>query len=370
MLSDDSGFRETVDPPRFSLTFPIYQTSAFKLPEGDHYRYGREKNPTVEELERIISFFEGTPGTTCFSSGMGAISTTLLTLVEPGGSLVIPLDLFARTRAFTLNFLKKWNVDVKVTGIGTDSILSAISEGSVVLVESMSNPILRLYDLEKIARAVHAKNGILISDSTFATPVNLKGCAFGSDVSIHSLSKFIGGHNDIIGGSASGNQEIISRIDLFRRTIGTNMDPNTAFLAIRGLKTLSLRMERINSSAMKIARKLEEEGIFDHVIYPGLESHPDHQVASRMMNAYGGVISFHLKERGDKPLERLKSLSLIEPANTLGSVGTVISHPMTMSHRSLSKMEFNELGIDEYFFRLSVGTEDPELILKDLRKMA
>ena len=369
-MSDDSEFKETVDPPRFSLTFPIYQTSAFKLPEGDHYRYGRENNPTVEELARIISIFEGTQSTTCFSSGMGAISTTLLSLVEPGTRLVIPLDLFARTRGFIINFLKRWKVDVKVTGIGTDSVIDEISEGGVVFVESVSNPVLRVYDLEKIARAVHSMKGLLISDSTFATPVNLKGCAFGSDVSIHSLSKFMGGHNDIIGGSASGDPEIISKIDLFRRTIGTNMDPNTAFLAIRGLKTLSLRMEKINSSALKIARNLEEGGIFDEVIYPGLESHPDHKVASRMMNGYGGVISFRLKDAGGKPLERLKSLSLIEPANTLGSIGTVISHPMTMSHRSLTMTEFKDLGVDENFFRLSVGTEDPELILKDLRKMA
>jgi cystathionine gamma-synthase len=189
-------------------------------------------------------------------------------------------------------------------------------------------------------------------------------------VSIHSLSKFIGGHNDIIGGSASGKSDIISRIDLFRRTLGTNMDPNTAFLAIRGLKTLSLRMEKINKSAMKIALELEEAGIFQEVIYPGLKSHPDHNIASRMMSGYGGVISFRLKTGKVSPMEKIRSLSLIEPANTLGSVGTVISHPMTMSHRSLSRDEFEKLGIDENYFRLSVGTEDPELIIKDLRSMA
>ena len=368
-MNNTENIKETVDPPRYSLTFPIYQTSAFKLPEGDHYRYGRENNPTVEELSRIISGLEHSESTTCFSSGMGAISTTLLSLLDPGNSLVIPADLFARTRNFASTFLRKWGISLKITKPGTEEIISSISSGTVVFLEAISNPGLRVYDVKKIAEAVHRKGGLVIVDATFATPVNIRPIELGSDISIHSLSKFIGGHNDLIAGSASGNRNLIERIDSFRRTLGTNLDPNTAFLTIRGIKTLQLRMEKINRNAAHIAGKLSEMGIFEEVIYPGLPNHPDHDVALSSLRGFGGVISFRLKEGTGQPLEKIKRLRYIEPANTLGSVNTVISHPMTMSHRSLNREDLAVLGVDERFFRLSVGIENPDEILEDLLLM-
>ncbi len=362
--------KETIDPPRYSLTFPIYQSSAFKLPEGNRYRYGRENNPTVEELGRIISGMEGAESTTCFSSGMGAISTSLLTFLKPGSNLVMPLDLFARSRSIATGFLRDWGVNVKTCGTGTENILKSLGEGSLVFLEAISNPTLRVYDIERIAKAAHEKGGILIVDSTFATPVNLKPLEFGADISLHSLSKFIGGHNDIIGGSVSGKEELISRIDAFRRTLGTNMDPNTAFLAIRGIKTLGLRMEKGNKNAMFLAQRLSEMKVFDEIIYPGLPEHPDHSIASRILKGFGAVLSFRVRNGSGNYSQLLKKLEHIEPANTLGSVNTVISHPMTMSHRSLGKEELKEIGVDENFFRLSLGIESPESILQDILNMA
>ncbi len=369
-MSYETDIKETVDPPRYSLTFPIYQSSAFKLPEGNRYRYGRENNPTVEELGRIISLMEGAESTTCFSSGMGAISTSLLTLLKPGSKLVMPLDLFARSRSIATGFLREWGVKVKTCGTGTENVLKSLEDGSFVFLEAISNPSLRVYDIERISKAVHEKGGTLIVDSTFATPVNLKPLDHGADISLHSLSKFIGGHNDIIGGSVSGRDDLISRIDAFRRTLGTNMDPNTAFLAIRGIKTLGLRIEKGNKNALFLAQKLSEMNVFDEIIYPGLPEHPDHRIASRILKGFGAVLSFRVKKGSGSYDELLKKLKHIEAANTLGSVNTVISHPMTMSHRSLGKDELREIGVDENFFRLSLGIENPETILEDVLNMA
>lgn len=361
--------KETVDPPRYSLTFPIYQTSAFKLPEGDRYRYGRENNPTVEELSRIISELEGAESTTCFSSGMGAISTSLLSLLKPGSRLLLPLDLFARTRNLATGFLREWGVEVTTSGTGTENILKSLKEGTVVFLEAISNPSLRVYDIERISDSVHEKGGILIVDSTFATPINLKPLELGADLSLHSLSKFIGGHNDIIAGSISGRNELITIIDNFRRTLGTNLDPNTAFLAIRGIKTLELRINKGNENAFYLAKKLSELNVFDEVIYPGLDGHPDHLIASHQLSGYGPVLSFRVRKGAENPIELMKKLRYIEPANTLGSVNTVISHPKTMSHRSIGREELREIGVDENFFRLSVGTENPDTILEDILRM-
>ncbi|MEM3676419.1 MAG: aminotransferase class I/II-fold pyridoxal phosphate-dependent enzyme [Thermoplasmataceae archaeon] len=365
-MSNQTPIRETVDPPRFSLTFPIYQTSAFKLPEGEKYRYGREGNPTVEELQRIISEFENSEETVCFSSGMGAIVTTLLTLIKPGQRLIMPIDTFARTSRFARDFLAKWGVDVRIVSPGTEPIISEISKGCVVFVETISNPILRVYDIHKLSKEVHSADGLLITDSTFATPVNCSPVKLGSDVDIHSLSKFIGGHNDLIGGSASGNFELLKQIDLFRRTLGTSMDPNTAFLAIRGIKTLKLRMEKINENANEVAKQLSKIDQFKGVSYPGLPSHPDFQIASRILKGYGGVVTFRKNNfRGiEKPT--FEGLRLVIPANTLGNITSIISHPATMSHRSLEPKEMDLLGIDGHTFRLSVGIEDPDMIVEDI----
>jgi len=368
-LSSHHIIRETVDPPRYSLTFPIYQTSAYKLPEGEAYRYGREGNPTVEELQRILTVLEHAEDTVCFSSGMGAITTSLLSVLSPNDRLVIPIDTFARTSRFAKQFLSKWGVNVKIVAPGTDSVLEAVGQRTVVFVETVSNPILRVYDVGQIAREVHSGGGILITDSTFLTPVNGSPLQFGSDLDIHSLSKFIGGHNDLIGGSASGSSDIIKRIDAFRRTLGTNMDPNTAFLIIRGIKTLDLRMQRINENALEIARRLSLDRSFSGVSYPGLPDHPDHDIAKRTLKGYGGVVTFRKPIfRGGK-IPSFDGLKVVTPANTLGNVNSIISHPVTMSHRSLEPSEFKQLGIDDATFRLSVGIEDPALIVDDLQNL-
>ena len=360
--------KESVDPNTGSLSFPIHQTSAFLMPEGERYRYSRELNPTVEELGRIIALLENTEAATCFASGMGAISTTLLALCKPGSKVLIHKDTFARTYKFVTEFLVKWGVRAIVPDLGNEAFVREAEKADIVFLESLTNPILRVYDVEEVAKAVHSNNGLLVVDETFATPINQCSSDLGADVVIQSLSKFISGHNDVIGGSAAGSKVLMEKIDNFRRTLGTTMDPNTAFLTLRGIKTLKTRMSQINNSAMEIAKNLGKIDGFSNVLYPGLLNHPDREISSRNLKGYGGVVTFDISIRGD-PLEAMKKMSIITPANTLGGVNSTISHPSTMSHRSLSPEEKKALGIRHETFRLSVGLEEPEDLIDDLKRM-
>lgn len=360
--------KESVDPNTGSLSFPIHQTSAFLMPEGERYRYSRELNPTVEELGRIIALLENTETATCFASGMGAISTTLLALCRPNSKVLIHKDTFARTYKFVTEFLVKWGVKAIVPELGNEAFVREAKKADIVFLESLTNPILRVYDVEAVAKAVHSNNGLLVVDETFATPINQCSSDLGADVVIQSLSKFISGHNDVIGGSAAGSKHLMEKIDNFRRTLGTTMDPNTAFLTLRGIKTLKTRMSQINRSAMDIAENLGKIEGFSNILYPGLMNHPDRGISSRNLKGYGGVVTFDINIQGD-PLEAMKKMSIITPANTLGGVNSTISHPSTMSHRSLSQEEKKALGISHETFRLSVGLEEPEDLIKDLKKM-
>ncbi|MEM0156688.1 MAG: PLP-dependent transferase [Thermoplasmataceae archaeon] len=358
--------KESIDPVTGSLTYPIYQTSAYRMPDGERYRYSREANPTVEELGRIISLLENTDSSTAFSSGMGAITTTLLTLLRPGMRLLVTRDCFARSFRFATEFLRKYGIIVSVSDPGNENVMSLAADADLIFLESISNPVLRVYDIPTISRIASEHGGKVLVDSTLATPVNQKPHDQGASAVIHSLSKFMSGHNDVIGGSVSGDADLITSVDSFRRTLGTSMEPNTAYLIIRGLKTLNVRMERINRSAMELARRLEEDPAFGMVRYPGLPSHPDSNVAGKLLRGFGGIISFDIKEDRTIPKEFMGRLKIIEPANTLGGVNTTISHPATMSHRSLSPDERRRVGFSESTFRLSVGLEDPDVIFDDI----
>lgn len=359
--------RDKVIGPAFPLTFPIFQTASYSIPEGERYRYGREANPTVEELERQISLYEGTEKSVCFSSGMGAISTSLFHLLEPGGVVVTTIDTFARSSRLISGFMKKWGVRATVSPPGTEALLSHITERCTVFIESISNPLLRVYDIRRITHKVHALGGILICDSTFSTPENMNAADLGADLVINSLSKFMAGHNDVIGGSASGNHEIIHGIDTLRRTLGTNMDPNTAYLTLRGLKTLNLRMKEINKNGISVARNLQTVNRISNVNYPGLINHPDYEYSKDVLKGYGGVMTFEIEGISGRQNELFSHLKVIQPANTLGNTISVISHPKTMSHRSLSEDELKLVNVSDNTFRLSVGIEDSEKIIEDLK---
>lgn len=358
---------EDIDPETGALTYPIYQTSAYLLPKGERYRYTRESNPTVEELAKKVAIIEECPSGSAFSSGMGAITSTFLGVLEPGSKLVVASDIFARSYRFASGFLSKWGVNVKIAEPGTENIVSAIDKDTdLIFIEGLSNPTLRVNDIREISRVAVENGSRLIVDSTFTTPINQKPYLLGADLVVHSASKFLAGHNDVIAGTVSGRKELVEKADSMRRTLGSSLDPHAAFLVLRGLKTLRVRMEAINKTAMEIAKYLEENHNVSHVYYPGLKSHPDHRIANQILEGFGGVVSFDIKGDADEAIKFLSRLKLVMPANTLGGVNSTISHPKTMSHRGLTDEERSRVGIKENTLRLSVGLEHYEDITGDL----
>ncbi len=227
---------------------------------------------------------------------------------------------------------------------------------------------MRVLDVEEISKVAKEKGGSIIVDNTFATPINMKPIDLNADVVVESASKFIAGHNDVIVGLAAGPKEVMTKVDLIRRTMGTSLDPHTAYLTIRGMKTLKIRMDVINRNAMTIAEFLEDHPRVSKVYYPGLKSHQDFNIASRILKGFGGVVSFDVKGTADDAIKVMKSLNVIVAAQTLGGVNSVISHPPSMSHRTLSPEERKAVGISESLLRLSVGIEDANDLIEDLDK--
>lgn len=360
---------ESVDPETGALTYPIYQTSAYQLPRGERFRYSRESNPTVEELSRKIAQLDFAPAGGAFASGMGAITSTFLSLLEPGSRVLIQRDIFARSYKFATDFLSKWGVNVEVAGPGTESLLQGLaSKPDLTFVEGISNPALRVVDIKRLAEESQKHESTLVVDSTFSTPFNETPFKDGADLVIHSASKFLAGHNDVIAGVMAGNEDIVSKVDMIRRTMGPSLDPHAAFLVLRGLKTLKVRMDAINRSALKIAEVLEGSTRIARVFYPYLESHPDRDIARKALKGGGGVVTFQIEGGSKECLSLLSKLKLVMPANTLGGVNSTISHPWTMSHRGLTDEERKLAGITENMLRLSVGLEDSEDIISDIRQ--
>ncbi len=369
MNDSTKSVNEKIDEQTGAITTPIYQTVAFEFPEGERYRYSREANPTVCELSRKIAQLESAEMGVSFSSGMGAISTTLLHYVSPGKTVVIHRDMFGRSFRFFNDFLKTWGVKIEVADIGTASILDKISSlrnVDTVFLESITNPLLRVLDVEEISKVTKEKGGSIIVDNTFASPINMKPIELHADVVIESASKFISGHNDVIAGLAAGPADVMRKVDLMRRTMGTSLDPHTAYLTIRGMKTLKIRMDVINRNALAIAEFLEDNPHVSRVYYPGLKSHEDFRIASRLLKGFGGVVSFEIKGSAQEALKVMKSLKVVIAAQTLGGVNSVISHPPSMSHRTLSPEERKAVGISESLLRLSVGIEDEQDLIADL----
>jgi len=360
--------KEDIDDSAKAITTPIYQTTAYLYPEGEKYRYSREANPTVLELAKKIAELEGAEQGIAFSSGMGAISTISLSLLKPNTNVLIHRDMFARTYKFFMDFVRSWGVNVDSSLPGNQNLIEMAKSKkyNLIFIESISNPLLRVVDIPELSKIVREYNGILVVDSTFATPINQKPLELGSTIVIHSASKFLAGHNDVIAGLAAGYSEYLSVVDQMRRTLGTSLDPHAAYLTLRGIKTLKIRMDVINRNAEQIAEFLEGHSKVKRVYYPGLKTHMDHEIARRVLKGFGGVISFEIKGGGEEVMKVMKSLKIIIPAQTLGGVNSIISQPSTMSHRSLTAEEKKVIGITDSLLRLSVGIEDVNDLIEDL----
>ena len=349
---------------------PIFQTSTYYYPKDDSegYVYTRIRNPTQEVVEEKIAALEGAKEGLVFSSGMASITTTVLGILERGDHLIASEDLYGNTYTFFKTELRKNGIDasfVKSKNIGTIQRYFKKNTKAIFL-ETPTNPLLRIIDLPGIARKAHKNSIKVVVDNTFATPINQRPLELGADIVVHSGSKYLNGHSDVIAGLAAGNKKDIQMIKELRTTMGGCLDPHAAFLLQRGMMTLAVRMQRHNENGMRVAEFLEGHKKVNAVNYPGLPSHPNHELARKMMSGYSGMLSFEVKGRRKEANRFLKGLKLLLAAPSLGGVETLISIPAETSHSYLTRKERLGQGIKDNLVRMSVGIEDFEDIKRDL----
>jgi len=363
------------DPLTGAVTVPIYATSTYVQEEiGKHkgYEYARVSNPTRDRLETNLAALEGGTASRVFASGMAAATTALFELLKGGDHVVLTSDCYRRTRQFVTRFLSRLGVESTLVEPGDEAALrAALRPGrtKVILAESPTNPYLRVADLSLFARARDACPGAnLIIDGTFATPVNQRPLAHGVDLVIHSCTKYLGGHNDLLAGAVCGRAGLVQAIKDLRGVLGGVLDPQSAFLLIRGLKTLPLRVQRQNETALAVARWLEQHPRVHRVFYPGLPSHPDHAIALKQMRGFGGVVSFRVRGDARATSRVIDACRLATIAPSLGATETLIEQPAYMSYFELTTEERQAIGIHDDLVRLSLGLEDAEDVIADLQQ--
>jgi len=364
-----------------AITTPIVQTSTFifknieeikKLPKGTagRYEYGRYGHPTQVAAEGKLAALEGAEDAVLFSSGMSAITTTLFSLLQAGDHIVITDDAYKRTLDFCKTCLGRFNIECTVVKMcDYDAIKKAIKPNTrIFFSESPTNPYLNIMDLERLMRIFRGTGILVISDSTFATPYNQRPLEYGIDLVIHSATKYLGGHNDILSGVVLGRKKLTNIVREYLKITGGCIDPHTSYLLIRGLKTFELRMQRHNENGQKIAEFLEGHPKVKRVYYPGLPSHPHHEVAKKQMKGFGGVVTFEIKDDVSYALKFMSRLRVINIGPSLGGVESLITHPATISYYAVSKKERLALGIKDGLIRLAVGVENAKDLIEDLNQ--
>lgn len=365
-----------------STQVPIVQSVSFGYENVDEWQqvalgqkhghiYSRNTNPTVAALEEKVRVLEGAAAATSMASGMAAISNTLFTLLRPCDRVVTVKDTYGGTNQLFREFLPNINVSVALCDT-TDSeqVEEEIAKGCKLLyLETPTNPTLKIVDIERLAGKAHQMGATVVTDNTFATPINQHPLELGSDLVLHSMSKYLGGHADALGGVVCGRKDLIHQIFHYREITGAALDPFAAYLLLRGLKTLAIRIERQNASAMKVAEFLESHSAVSKVFYPGLSSHPQHEIAKRQMRGgYGGMLSFVLKGGYDAVKRFLPKLKFAHRAANLGAVETIVGLPATTSHVEVSPADRAAMGIPEALIRYSTGIEDVSDLLADLKE--
>ncbi len=362
---------EEVDPSTRSVVPPIAANSAFAYPDVDTWLaaatgrapghiYSRNSNPTTDRFEAKVAALEGAAAGTSFTTGMAAISSVLLGLTRQGSRVVTVKDAYGGTYLMVTEILPRFGVECVVVDTDDQEALdAAIAEGCDVLyLETPTNPALKVLDIAHNAAAAHAQGAVVVVDNTFATPINCQPLALGADLVLHSASKYLGGHGDVLGGVVCGSAELVGRVYHYREIAGTGMDPQVAALMLRSLKTLGLRVQRHNDNAMAIATWLQAHPRVTAVHYPGLASHPRHDIAADQMSGFGGMLSFELDGGMDAVREVLPKLEHAYLAANLGQVETIVGPPATTSHVELSPEERATAGIAEGLVRYSAGIVD------------
>nr|XP_023886480.1 cystathionine gamma-synthase 1, chloroplastic [Quercus suber]POE68389.1 cystathionine gamma-synthase 1, chloroplastic [Quercus suber] len=363
-----------------AITTPVVNTSAyffkktselidFKEKRKASFEYGRYGNPTTVVLEEKISALEGAESTMITSSGMNISTVMLMALVPAGGHLVTTTDCYRKTRIFIENFLPKMGIKATVIDpADVGALESALNENNVSLffTESPTNPFLRCVDIKLVSELCHKKGALVCIDGTFATPLNQKALALGADLVLHSATKYLGGHNDVLGGCLSGSEKLVTEVRTLHHVLGGALNPNAAYLILRGMKTLHLRVQQQNSTALRMAKLLEAHPKVAHVYYPGLPSHPEHELAMQQMTGFGGVVSFEVDGDLNTTIQFIDSLNIPYIAPSFGGCESIVDQPAIMSYWDLPQSERLKYGIKDNLVRFSFGVEDFEDLKADI----
>jgi len=366
-----------------SIIPPVYMTSTFAFESAEQgaemfsgerpgHFYSRISNPTLDLLERRFASLEGADAAVAFASGMGAITSVLWTLLRQGDEIIVDKTLYGCTFAFIRTGLTKFGVRPRYVDLKDPANLARVisSKTRAVYFETPANPNMRLVDIAAISEIAHAHGAVTVVDNTYATPYLTRPIDLGADFVVHSATKYLGGHGDLVAGIAAGSAEAMKEVRLegLKDMTGAVMAPMTAFQIMRGMKTLELRMDRHSSSAMTIARMLETHDAVSAVYYPGLESFDQHDLACRQMRKFGGMIAFELEGGLEAGRRMMNALGMIKRAVSLGDTDTLIQHPASMTHSVYTPEERAEHGISDGLIRLSVGLETPDDIIEDLKQ--
>ncbi|HXF36999.1 MAG TPA: cystathionine gamma-synthase [Actinomycetota bacterium] len=355
------------EPAYGAVTVPIYQTSTYAQPEVGRpirFDYARGGNPTREALQTVLASLEGGTHALCFASGLAAETTLLLTL-SPGDHLLLADDVYGGTYRLLARVLADWGVAFDtVDATDPGKVRAALrDETRIVWVESPTNPMLKVVDLAAVAEAAHAGGARLVVDNTFATPYLQRPLELGADVVVHSVTKYLGGHSDLVGGAIVTNDEALAeRLRFLQNAVGAVPGPMDCYLALRGVKTLAVRMEAHCRGARRVAAFLAEHPAVDRVHYPGLPDHPGHAVAARQMRDFGGMVSFEVAS-AEEAIRVARSTRLFFLAESLGGVESLIEVPAPMTHASVAG---SPLAVPPNLIRLSVGIEHPDDLVEDL----
>lgn len=361
-------------PPVFnSVTFGYENMAEWfdvALGKKKGHIYSRNTNPSVRPLEEKIKILDEAEEAASFSTGMAAISNTLFALLSPGERVVAVKDTYGGSNKIFIDFLPRMKVEVSLCDTSDfDSIEKEVRKGCKVLyLETPTNPTLKIIDIRRLAKAAHENGAIVVVDNTFATPINQKPLKLGADLAVYSATKYLNGHSDVMGGLVTGRKELVDRIFHYREITGASLHPQSAYMIMRGMKTLELRIQRHNENAMKVAEFLKSHEKINQVFYPGLKDHPNHAVARDQMSGFGGMLSFSLHGGFDKVVTLLESMQYAHKAASLGSVGTLVGPPRTTSHVELTERERAAAGIPESLVRYSAGIENSADLIADLEQ--
>lgn len=367
--------------PYDAITQPIAQTATYTFADTaelvrymsgqtEREEYGRYGNPSVRTVETKVAALEGVEDAVAFSSGMAAVTSSILALVKSDSHVVLFADCYRRTRQFVTGFLSKFGVTHSLVPPGDlDALERVITDKTRLVISEMpTNPYLTCLDLERLAAIVKKTRAKTLIDSTFATPVNLRPAEYGIDLVVHSATKYLAGHNDVLAGVVAGNAGLVGLVRELRHVFGAVLDPHAAYLVSRGMKTVGLRVKQQNQSAQALAELLEKHPRVRRVWYPGLASHPQHAIAKRMMTGFGGVVTFDLEGNIEDCGRFIDALRIPRIGPSLGGVESLVEQPALMSYFELTTEERAAVGIKDTLVRYAVGIEDTDDLLRDVEQ--